>query len=84
MTLQLTKHIEPDCSMRQTQETGGERKQTKAEKSEDPSEKSKTHVLKMGFQSDSCRKACQKIIHHQLNKVYNNPPARITNQNMYL
>lgn len=37
----------------------------KGRKSEDPSEKSKMHVLEMGFQSDSCRKTCQKIIHHQ-------------------
>lgn len=37
----------------------------KGKESEDPSEKSKMHVLKMGFLSDSCRKTCQKIIHHQ-------------------
>lgn len=33
----------------------------KGKKSEDPSEKSKMHVLKRGFQCDSCRKACQEI-----------------------
>lgn len=32
MTLQLTKHIEPDCSMPQTQETGRERRQRQKER----------------------------------------------------
>lgn len=32
MTLQLTKHIDLDCSMPWTQETGRERRQTKAER----------------------------------------------------
>lgn len=84
MTLQLTKHIEPDCSTPWTQETGRERRQTKAERARTQVKRAKRTCERCCFQSDSCRKACQKIIHRNLIKVYNNLPDRITTQNINL
>lgn len=84
MTLQLTKHIEPDCSMPQTQETGRERRQTKAERARTQVKRAKCMCQRWAFSLTPAEKPVRRLFTTNLNKVYNNPPDRITDQNMYL
>lgn len=82
MTLQLTKHTELDCSLPWTQETGRERRQTKAERARARVKRAKCMCLKTALSVTPVEKPVKRLFH--LNRVYNNPPDRITNQNMDL
>lgn len=54
----------------------------KGKKSEDPSEKSKMHVLKTGLSVWLLQKSLPGDIHHQSYRTCNNPPERTTKQSV--
>lgn len=84
MTHQLTKHIEPDCSVPGTQETGVvERQQTKAQRARIQVKRANACAKDGAFSLTPVEKSVRRLFVTNLNKVYNNPPDRITSQNTH-